>query len=441
MVAPQELFERFYNNERAQSYYSERNRLRDEVRTEQLLPLLEEFLNGDVGLNEYKPRNDGINKESPYWGFDGFNGQMHFNQIYNASPEVSDLAAHLREVMVIPESDSEARNKIDEHAELAHRLRENSVDAEPRFKPAMFFLSYFWHIQEPTEYPIFYTTTEQYLESQDLFIQENDYGDDYIEFVEVVDNLKGIGSEFAGESIEYRDVANAIYWHEKLREEWEEETIEEPNEHSVEFPEIVSDAFLPPVIGDLSEVSQRSETAEHRYEESDTSLAVIFEDKLHHAFRTIGYDVEELGQGSGREPDGVAEAVRNDYAVIYDAKVRTNGYDINTDDRAIREYIQTHGRRLRDQGMQNIYFAIVSSTFSDPDQSTLREIRTHTDVDNIVLLSADLVEDMAKMRLREPYLNLDDFEEVFSSRTGIFRREELNNIIPEWREITLEDLL
>lgn len=441
MAAPRNLFESFFNDERAQSYYEERDRERDEVMENRLVPLLNEFLSGEISLDEYKPRNDGLNKEHAYWGFDGFNGQMHFNQIYNASPDTTELADHLRDVLTVPDSRKDARNRIDQHAELAHRLRENSLDAEPRFKPSMFFLSYFWHIQAPEDYPIFYVTTERYLESQELFVQDGDYGEDYVEFIQVMDDLREIGADVSGESLAYRDVSNAIYWHEKLREEWRGEEPDESEEDTRQYPEIVDDAFLPPVIGDLSGVAGRSESAEHRYEDADSNLAILFEEKLHHAFRMLGYDVEELGQGSGREPDGVAEAVRNDYAVIYDAKVRPDGYDINTDDRAIREYIQTHGRRLRDQGMQNIYFAIVSSTFSDPDQSTLRDIRANTDVDNIVLLSAELLEDMVKMRLREPYLNLDDFEEVFGSRTGIYRREELNNIIPDWRDVTRDELL
>ncbi|TKX64606.1 MULTISPECIES: hypothetical protein [Halorubrum] len=79
MTSPPELFESFLASERAQTHYNERNAERDEVRREELFPLLNRFLDGDVTLEEFKPRNDGLNKQYPYWGFDGFNGQMHFN--------------------------------------------------------------------------------------------------------------------------------------------------------------------------------------------------------------------------------------------------------------------------------------------------------------------------------------------------------------------------
>jgi hypothetical protein len=121
--------------------------------------------------------------------------------------------------------------------------------------------------------------------------------------------------------------------------------------------------------------------------------------------------------------------------------MRQNGYSIGRDDRAIREYIEKHTRKLRDQGQQNIYFTIISSDFPDPDESVLQDLVTNTDIDNIVLLRAEILEDMIKMRLKEPYLNLDDLQAVFGNRSGLIHREELQNIVPEWREITLDELL
>ncbi|WP_311172806.1 hypothetical protein [Halobellus ordinarius] len=122
-------------------------------------------------------------------------------------------------------------------------------------------------------------------------------------------------------------------------------------------------------------------------------------------------------------------------------KVRGDGYSIATDDRAIREYIETHARQLRDQGVRRIYFAIVSSTCTNPDHSTLRELRETTAVESIVFPSAELLEELMVLRLREPYLNLDDIRAVFGTRDGIFRREELNNVLPDWRAVTVDEFL
>lgn len=305
----------------------------------------------------------------------------------------------------------------------------------------MFFLSYFWHLQAPTEYPVFYVTSERYLEDHDRFVQDGEYGEDYVEFIEALDALIDLATETTDADWEYRDFSNAIYWDRELRPEWEADEEEDVDPTGSSREEDILASFLPPIVSDLSAVAERDSAAEAEYEEQDRDLAVVFEEKLHHSFRILGFDVEELGQGSSRQPDGIATAVRDDYAIIYDAKVRGNGYSIATDDRAIREYIETHARQLRDQGVRRIYFAIVSSTFTNPDHSTLRELRETTAVESIVFLSAELLEELMVLRLREPYLNLDDIRAVFGTRDGIFRREELNNVLPDWRDVTVDELL
>ncbi len=192
--------------------------------------------------------------------------------------------------------------------------------------------------------------------------------------------------------------------------------------------------YLPPVVADLDEVATGTDEAVNWYAPADTDFSVIFEQKCGTLFEMLGFDTEVLGQGSGRNPDGIAEAARSDYAVIYDAKKREDGYWIGRDDRTIREYIETHTRRLRDQGKRHIYFAIVSSSFRDTKESTLRDLRTNTDIDNIVLLNADGLQELLRMRLKEPYLNLDDVEWVFGNRPGEIQSEEFENIVPEWRQ-------
>jgi hypothetical protein len=361
----------------------------------------------------------------------------------NAAPNTEEFTEHLREVLPVPPTRAVAAERIDNHAELARTFRNNSLDSEPRYKPAIFFLSYFWHIQSPQEFPVFYVTTERYLESQDRFVQDGGYGEDYVQFIEVMDDLIEEAAEVTTDfDWQYRDISNAVYWHEELLPEWESEQVEEIEETGGADPEGVStEMFLPPIVSDLASVAGRKGSTEEEYGEQNRTLDVVFENKLHHTFRMLGFDVEELGQGSGRQPDGVATAVRNDYAIIYDAKVRQNGYSLATDDRAIREYIETHARQLQDQGVQRIYFAIVSSTFSDPDLGTLGKIRETTAIENIVLLSAELLEELLVLRLREPYLNLDDLRAVFGTRDGIFHREELNNVLPDWREVTVDELL
>jgi hypothetical protein len=365
---------------------------------------------------------------------------MHFNQLMLSASDRDALGAEIRRAITLPDHLQEARDKIEKQADLAREHRDNNLDSEPAIKPTMFFLSYFWHIQAYEEWPIFYPKTEQYLKENGLFEDGSSYGETYTNFVRTLNDLCETAAEVREGPVVYRDVANALYWYREYRnEEDEEPEAEEPV--TTTTPSASSNLFLPPVVADLVEVAENSDEAQGKYDANDSALANIFEDKLGHTFRMLGFDTEELGQGSGREPDGIAIAVRNNYAVIYDAKMRQNGYSIGRDDRAIREYIEKHTRKLRDQGQQNIYFTIISSDFPDPDESVLQDLVTNTDIDNIVLLRAEILEDMIKMRLKEPYLNLDDLQAVFGNRSGLIHREELQNIVPEWREITLDELL
>ncbi|MFW5949836.1 MAG: hypothetical protein ACOCR6_00585 [archaeon] len=434
MATPETVFQEFADSEEAQEHYSEHNSKRDEVAEEKLRPLIDEFQQGDVDVVEFKSRIDGLNKRNQLWGFDGFIGQMHFNKLFNAAPDETDFGNRLREVIQPPESLEEGREKIDSFAEYTQRLKDNDIDSDPFPKSTIFFLSYFWHIQQPTEWPIFYPTSEQYLEDQDLLDTDAPYGTRYASFVETLDELRAEAESWLESPVEYRDVANAIYRY----EEWEEPESEEV-EVGAETEEMamsvdVDKPYLPPVVADLDQVAAGTEEAVNRYAPVDTDLPVIFERKCGTLFEMLGFDTEVLGQGSGRNPDGIAVAVRNDYAVIYDAKKREGGYRIGRDDRTIREYIETHTRRLRDQGKRHIYFAIISSSFRDTEESTLRDLRTNTDIDNIVLLKADVLQELLRMRFEEPYLNLDDLEWVFGNRPGEIQSEELENIVPEWRQ-------
>ncbi len=129
MVAPDDVFQEFANNEEAQEYYREHNSKRDDVAEEKLRPLI-----------------DGLNKRNQLWGFDGFIGQMHFNKLFNAAPDEVDFGDRLREDIQPPESIDEAKAKIDSFAEYTQWLKDNDIDSDPFPKSTIFFLSYFWHI-------------------------------------------------------------------------------------------------------------------------------------------------------------------------------------------------------------------------------------------------------------------------------------------------------
>jgi hypothetical protein len=62
------------------------------------------------------------------------------------------------------------------------------------------------------------------------------------------------------------------------------------------------------------------------YEASGLAASTLFERGTADAFRSLGFDIKQLGQGTGRNADCLACAPKEHVALIIDSKVRTNGY-------------------------------------------------------------------------------------------------------------------
>ena len=88
---------------------------------------------------------------------------------------------------------------------------------------------------------------------------------------------------------------------------------------------------MPPIVSDLSQLAKNNETEWSK--ERGVKAEKAFETKLSYIFTLLGYDVTELGQGTGREPDGIArssQAQNGYYAIVYDAKARESTHLVLT---------------------------------------------------------------------------------------------------------------
>ena len=141
------------------------------------------------------------------------------------------------------------------------------------------------------------------------------------------------------------------------------------DKEAVKFiPEPMLHPFLPGCLQYL-EVLARGEMPQ--FEPSDLPTSVLFERRVSDAFRCMGFELSQLGQGTGRNADSIASAPREHFSIIIDAKVRTNGYTLGTEDRKFLEYAVKHGKALQNQGFDKIYLAVVASAFRDPDLGQL----------------------------------------------------------------------
>lgn len=110
----------------------------------------------------------------------------------------------------------------------------------------------------------------------------------------------------------------------------------------------------------------------------------------------FGIQVEPFGQGKGRVADFIAKADRERLALIVDAKARSEGYSLGTEDRKFLEYAITHGRKLQAEGFDKIYLVIVAVAFRERDLDQLAAY-----LDNSPIRSVDLITATALMRIVE----------------------------------------
>ncbi|MEW6206715.1 MAG: hypothetical protein AB1631_00005, partial [Acidobacteriota bacterium] len=97
-----------------------------------------------------------------------------------------------------------------------------------------------------------------------------------------------------------------------------------------------------------------------------------------------------------------------------DAKVRGAGFRVQTEDRKFREYIETHTPILQMEGITKIYFAVISSTFTEDDLSRASEIVRVTAAKACVFLQADALVNMVEMKVRDPLkFDLEKIERIF----------------------------
>ncbi|PSP85946.1 hypothetical protein BRC83_02340 [Halobacteriales archaeon QS_1_68_17] len=411
----------------------------DERRHDQLpdlRELVDDFLAESLALGEFKSQIDGQNKRFPYWGFKGMNGMMFFNMLYSSAGEErqDELASLLRKLIRPPESGSEAKEKIRSLEGFVERLRNEVEDLRKAPRPGSipYFLSYFWQIHDRDQYPIYYTSMVNALSDLAIWEPKDDVADSYAEFWELNEEIRNTLAEYTGRDIHLWTVEHA-FWHWQQRDEFDDDIEGKEGETK---PATLPDSYTPPIVSILPDLAENTEEMVELADETGNVVETLFENRLAKCLRMIGFEVEELGQGMARNPDGIAKNRIHNYAIIYDAKVRRDGYNINTgDERQFQDYINREVPTLRNQGFRNVYFAVVSGSFSDESQEAIRSLKITTDIQEVRLVEADALLALLENRLRDPKFSLGPGDasgpgiQDFFAKSGILAasdiREEL----------------
>jgi len=404
---------------------------RIEIIEKELKPILNKYFNRSIDLGAFKTKVDGINKRKNQWGFRGIKGQMFFNMILNVSSDLDECDRKLKSALMLPENEKDAKNKIEVFLNYIRQISDkwieagNSKSGRPKIGSAPFFISYFWQIQDPNQYPIYYTNTVNTLNDLNLWHPSGDIPADYMSFKKLHEELIQLYSKEKGVEFDFYKIEH-IFWYKgenpyvAAKNVVEKETeVKEIVEIAKEKEyEVLPESYVPPIVAVLPRIALHDKKLEELVKISGTTLERLFEKYIDATFTILGYETSLLGQGKGRNPDGLAFSFDDSYGIIWDAKIRENKYSMGTEDRTIKEYITTHSREVKKKRMlKNIYYFIISSAFIADFDETIRNIKMETDVNEVCLVEAEALVTMVDLKLRAPSqisLGVDGLQRLFS---------------------------
>lgn len=391
---------------------------RAELIADELGPLVDDYLHGSVILKEFKTKIDGINKRHNVWGFGGIKGQMFFNLIQKVAHDENECDQEIKAAIAVPDNAEMARSRIRTFASYVRRIGEDHVErggkkhGRPKVGSVPFFLSYFWQIQNFRTWPVYHTNGVKTASDLNLWEPSNDLAEDYVAFKNLYAELAEAFTRASGHVFDLYGVEH-VFWFkggnpyvaakQHSPEDEEDETATGPLPGAQKIPDQMPDSYVPPVIAVLPLIAQNAPGLDALATAAGTSLERAFEKGVNAAFKMLGYETKLLGQGSGRAPDGVALDHDNLYAIVWDAKIRKSGYTMGTDDRPIREYINTQNSDLRRRRrLRKIYYVLVSSGFAHEFDDEIASIKMETEVSEVCLMEADALVAIVDAKLREP---------------------------------------
>jgi hypothetical protein len=413
---------------------TERDQFRVKLIETELKPLLKDYLSSRISLNDFKTKIDGINKRNEFWGFKGVKGQMFFNMVVNVSEDLTECDREIKAAIAAPVSEEMASSQIKALTNYVRRIGERHLESggtkqgRPNVGSVPFFLSYFWQIHDRDVWPVFYTNSVNVMTDMNLWLPTGEATADYLTYKRIHEELGRVFSEDSKRHFDLYEVEH-VFWFKGgnpyggtkplVRDEVLVEAPE--NKAIVNVPETVirlPESYVPPIVAILPRMARNEASLREAAKASGTSLERAFEKNINAAFTILNYETKLLGQGQGRVPDGQALSVDDSYAILWDAKVRTDGYSMGTDDRAVREYITTQSRELkRRRSLRNIYYFIVSSHFADDSDDAIRSLKMETDVNEVCLVEADALVAIVEAKMRSPRevsLGPDGLQRLFS---------------------------
>lgn len=210
----------------------------------------------------------------------------------------------------------------------------------PNPKSSGYFLSYFWQVHDPKKWPMIYSSLINSFEDVGLWKPFNSQREEYEYFFNLNEEIKSLLAEKAKQKISNWDAEHAFWNHsgnpmisssKSSTPQGALVAAEVPVKKAVIAlkPNFQISDYLVPKVAGLVELGNSS----------DKAKGAEFEKMVAEVFKLLDFEVENLGQGTGRNPDAIIKHREEHTAFIVDAKAYSAGYSLGIDDRAIREYI------------------------------------------------------------------------------------------------------
>lgn len=368
----------------------------------QLKSIINNFLTNSIDSSEFKTSIDSFNKQNNFWGFTSVKGQMFFNLLlknFENNEQINSLNLLLKKCLIEPKDLKDALTKIEELDNYTTAIFSKAPDKRRAPNPGSvcYFLSYFWQIQNPTKWPVMYSSMVVSLTDIGIWQDAPTHKESYQIFFNLNEEIKQILSAHTNKTITNWDTEHAFWNFRKVTAYPKSITKQHEIKEDIAVEKIIetttpafSEAsfniydYLPPITAKLIEKGAETDS-------SGAAKGSNYEKAVVEIFKQLGFDeVIHLGQGKGNEPDIIVKQKVDGIAFIIDAKGYSNGYNLNTaDDRAIRDYISRNCAKLNKEGIRKIGFIIVSNSFKSDFDVFINDITWNTDIKRFKLLTSD----------------------------------------------------
>lgn len=360
---------------------------------EDIRSIIADFFSSKTDIYQFKTYLDSYNKQNNLWGFTAVKGQMFFNQLVrNSDSNIDHFSEMIKSCIKEPKNINDALSKIDILEKYCENifLRAKDKRKAPNPKSVGYFLSYFWQIHNAEAWPILFSSIIIAYSDLGIWSEPKTQTESYQLFYNLNEEIKDILKSHSGRKITNWDAEHAFWSFRKVsstgsKSEKEKKTkphSEEPHEELIFKPNFELRDYLIPKVSQLVEVGYTND-------KPGSTKGSEFEKIVSEIFKLLDFEVEYLGQGTGRNPDAILRFREENTAFIVDAKAYSGGYTLGVDDRAIKEYISHYCPKLIKDGYKKIGFIIVSNSFKSNIDVFINDITWNTDIKRFLLLTSE----------------------------------------------------